>query len=298
MIEVPRLAGEVGRHFRLANVVRPGHERCAVQKHIRLGWWRFSSGLMISLQMSPHPSPREPLPACSKIERAVLLRLTRVGLPVGTKILDAPCGAGALAASLAAAGFETWGADVQADAQAVLRERFRSADLNSRLPWPDASFEVAVSVEGIEHLENRFNFLREMRRLLRPEGLLVITTPNIVSLRSRLRFFGSGFYHRDSRPLNETQRNPLHHIGLVPFADLRYALHTSGFRLVETAHTHSKPISYAYAVYVPWMWLYTWIAFRKEKDPEQRKRNLEIRAALFSRPLLFGENLMLLARRV
>ena len=225
-------------------------------------------------------------------------RLTRLGLPAGTKILDAPCGAGALAASLAGTGFETWGADVQADARTVLGERFRPADLNARLPWPDPSFDVAVSVEGIEHLENRFNFLREMHRLLRPKGMLLVTTPNIVSLRSRARFFGSGFYHRDPRPLQESARHPLHHVGLSTFPDLRSALHTSGFRPIETACTHSKPISYAYAVFGPWMWLYTRLAFRKEKDPDQRKRNREVRAALFPLPLLFGENLMLLAKRV
>jgi len=227
----------------------------------------------------------------------VLRRLTRFGLPAGAKILDAPCGAGALVASLNAVGFEAWGADLQPEAQAVLGERFRCGDLNSQLPWPDASFDVVVSVEGIEHLENRFGFLREVHRLLRPGGLLVITTPNIVSLRSRVRFFGSGFYHGDPRPLNEAARHLLHHIGLITFADLRYHLHTSGFRLIETGHTHCKPISYLYAVYVPWMWLYTRIAFRKEKDPEQKKRNREIRATLFSHSLLFGENVLLLAKR-
>jgi len=45
------------------------------------------------------------------------------------------------------------------------------------------------------------------------------------------------------------------------------------------------------------MWLYTRIAFRKEKDPEQKKRNREIRATLFSHSLLFGENVLLLAKR-
>jgi hypothetical protein len=45
------------------------------------------------------------------------------------------------------------------------------------------------------------------------------------------------------------------------------------------------------------MWLYTLIAFRKEKDPAQRVRNKEIRAALLSPSLLFGENLLLVARK-
>ena len=83
---------------------------------------------------------------------------------------------------------------------------------------------------------------------------MILTTPNIVSVRSRVRFFGSGFYHRDSRPLRETERNPFHHIALGTLADLRYALHTSGFRLTSVSHTHIKPVSYLYGWLAPWMW--------------------------------------------
>jgi hypothetical protein len=121
--------------------------------------------------------------------------------------------------------------------------------------------------------------------------------PNIVGLRSRVRFFGSGFYHRDSRPLRETERNPFHHIALGTLADLRYALHTSGFRLASVGHTHIRPISFLYAWLVPWMWLYTAMAFRKEKDDVQRRANREVRSALFSKSVLFGENLLLIANR-
>jgi hypothetical protein len=46
------------------------------------------------------------------------------------------------------------------------------------------------------------------------------------------------------------------------------------------------------------MWLYTRIAFRKEKDPAQRRRNREIRKALFSPSLLFGENVMVITKKV
>jgi len=63
-------------------------------------------------------------------------------------------------------------------------------------------------------------------------------------------------------------------------------------------HTHIKPVSYLYAIYVPWMWLYTRLAFRKEKDPVQRQRNKEILATLLSPSILFGECLMLIAKKV
>jgi SAM-dependent methyltransferase len=236
-------------------------------------------------------------PAPSTIQSSVLRRTRALGLPAGTRMLDAPCGGGALAAALRADGFEVWGTDLDTEAAGLLDGRFRTADLNERLPWSDGSFDLVASVEGVEHLENPFSFLREIRRVLRPNGLLLLTTPNIVSLRSRTRFFFSGFYHRDRLPLPEAGRHPLHHIALRTFPELRYALHTSGFRLLEVGHTHSKPVSYLYFVFAPWMWLYTVTAFRREKDAVQRGHNRRIRASLFSPSLLFGENLMLLACR-
>ena len=136
-----------------------------------------------------------------------------------------------------------------------------------------------------------------MCRILKPSGLLILTTPNITALRSRVRFFGSGFFGRDALPLNETARHPLHHVGLATFPELRYKLHNSGFRLVEVRHTHIKPVSYLYAIYAPWMWLYTRVAFRKEKDDAQQERNKEILATLLSPSVLFGECLMLIARK-
>lgn len=236
-------------------------------------------------------------PSCSVIQQAVLAGIPALGLASGSRLLDAPCGSGALTLALGGAGFNALGADVESEAAAFLGDRFRKVDLNCPLPWDDGAFEAVLSVEGIEHLENPFSFLREAHRILKAGGILVLTTPNTVSVRSRVRFFGSGFYHRDRVPLNESSRHPLHHIGLRTFPELRYMLHTSGFHLRNVGHTHIKPVSLLYLGSVPWMWLYTLVAFRKEKDPLQRERNRAIRRALFSPSLLLGENLLLVATR-
>jgi len=70
-----------------------------------------------------------------------------------------------------------------------------------------------------------------------------------------------------------------------------------GFQLKERATRISNRSAISYSVYVPWIWLYTLLAFRREKDPKQRERNMEIRAALLCYSLLFGECLMLVARK-
>ena len=247
----------------------------------------------LTLELAP-----EPARDLTIVQRAVLQYLPALDLLPGARVLDAPCGdVAALTCALRKLGFDAVGADIDPQAAVHLGEGFVKTNLDASLPWPDESFQAVISTEGIEHLENHYSFLRELHRILKPGGALLLTTPNITALRSRVRFFGSGFFGRDARPLNEAARHPLHHIGLATFSELRYELHVSGFRLAAVRHTHIKPISYLYAIYAPWMWLYTLIAFRKEKDPAQRERNKEIRASLLSPSLLFGECLLLVARK-
>ena len=232
------------------------------------------------------------------IQQAVLNYLPSLALPSRARILDAPCGGtAALTRALNERGFAALGADIDPDAAMHIGSAFRKVNLDAGLPWPEESFNAVISTEGIEHLENHYSFLRQVHRILKPGGVLLLTTPNITALRSRVRFLGSGFFGRDARPLNETARHPLDHIGLATFPELRYELHVSGFRLSDVRHTHIKPVSYLYSIYVPWIWLYTLVAFRKEKDPAQQERNKQIRAALHSFSLLFGECLMLIARK-
>ncbi|MGC1686263.1 MAG: methyltransferase domain-containing protein [Candidatus Acidiferrales bacterium] len=238
---------------------------------------------------------------CSKIYDALVKRISDLDLAPNAKVLDAPCGDGEVAILLAKKGFEVSGVDIvdelSDEARAALGNRFRIADLTAQLPWPDVSFDLVVSVEGIEHLENAFAFVREMHRVCRPGGIFILTTPNTISIRSRVRFVGSGFYLSDPRPCDEASPHPLHHIGLRTFSELRYILQASGYQILDVKPTHVRPVSYAYAFLAPWMWLYTLIAFRKERNAGQRARNQEIRRAQASSALLFGENIMVVSRR-
>lgn len=61
------------------------------------------------------------------------------------------------------------------------------------LPYSGDSFDAVVAIEVVEHVEDQFAFLRELARVARPGGLVIVTTPNVLSLQSRLRTLVTGF---------------------------------------------------------------------------------------------------------
>src|SRR5579872_5517241 len=103
-------------------------------------------------------------PALSIIEQSVFDRLRRMRAPMGARVLDAPCGSGALVHALTGAGYEAYGTDVVPAAAGLLGERFLRGDLGGGIQAADASFDLVLSVEGIEHLENPHAFLVEIHR--------------------------------------------------------------------------------------------------------------------------------------
>ena len=100
-----------------------------------------------------------------------------------------------------------------------------------RLPYSDSSFDLVTCVETIEHLENFRALLREIYRVLKPAGVVIITTPNILNLRSRLRFLTFGFHSmfgplRVQRQENFDTRG---HISPTSWFYLGHALLQTGF---------------------------------------------------------------------
>jgi 2-polyprenyl-3-methyl-5-hydroxy-6-metoxy-1,4-benzoquinol methylase len=102
-------------------------------------------------------------------------------------LVDIGCGTGKLRDSVAALTREYIGCDVVRYGSLPADIPFVEADLN-HAPYPiaDASADVVTCVETIEHLENPRLVVRELVRIARPGGLVIVTTPNVLSLLSKL----------------------------------------------------------------------------------------------------------------
>ena len=105
------------------------------------------------------------------------------GYTAGKRVLDVACGCGYGTALLARrAGVRATGLDINQEAVAWARHHFgREADFETvdRAPWPlaDASFDLVVSIETLEHVPRPEEFLAEVHRVLSPQGTLILSTP-------------------------------------------------------------------------------------------------------------------------
>jgi len=137
------------------------------------------------------------------------------GFPRGT-VLDAPAGEGALSAALRDLGFQVTACDI-AEGFLVEGIPFRRLDLDDPLPFPDAGFDYVACVEGIEHVENPYRLVRDFARILRPGGAIVLSTPNVLGIRSRIRFFLAS-HHRRFKEIG-----PGGHLTPLSYRELAYA---------------------------------------------------------------------------
>lgn len=150
--------------------------------------------------------------------------LFRQAIGTGKRVLDLGCRSGALTRHLLE-GNEVVGLDVDRAALAKAAElgiEPVAADVEEPLPFPDGSFDAVVAGELLEHLRFPDALVAEIRRVLRPRGVLVGSVPNAFRVQSRLRFL-----------LGKQPEEDPTHLHLFSPADVRALL--AGFRDVRLA---------------------------------------------------------------
>ena len=108
-------------------------------------------------------------------------------------------------------------------------------NLKKELPYQDSMFDIVTATEVIEHLEDFRAILREMYRVLKPGGICILSTPNILNINSRLRNLWFGFADlMGPLPINNRKIESCSgHISPVSIFYLMHALHESNFQQLD-----------------------------------------------------------------
>jgi ubiquinone/menaquinone biosynthesis C-methylase UbiE len=102
----------------------------------------------------------------------------------GCRVLDAGCGTGYGSAELAQSATEVSGLDISEEAIEFARANYPIPNLRfvvsscGGMPFPNHAFDLIVAFEVIEHLADHRPFLHECARVLTPEGVFIVSSPN------------------------------------------------------------------------------------------------------------------------
>jgi SAM-dependent methyltransferase len=212
------------------------------------------------------------MPTQRIIDQTVNLLSSLAGWP-SLRILDLSCGEGQLLQALHPKGCRVEGTHYRQEDYIVRRPAsilkdiplHQNVDLTRPLPFNEEEFDVVIATEVMEHLPNHSFFLAEAARIIKPQGHLILTTPNIHSLPSRLQFFLTGQHelrgarlgwHVPAADLYTTHHNPVY------FPVLHALFYHHHMRWIRTRFTTCNPAAFLLLPIVPLIWMATAIEMR------------------------------------
>jgi ubiquinone/menaquinone biosynthesis C-methylase UbiE len=166
------------------------------------------------------------------------------GRPIGPGdyVLEVGCGTAALGAAIAAHGASVVASDLSLRWLVLAGKRLggnAASDVElvacaaEALPFPDASLDLVAAADVVEHVESPERFVHECSRVLRPGGLLFLTTPNRYSLglEPHVRLWGVGYLPRGAaeRYVSAARGVSYDHVHLLSARTLRRRLEDAGF---------------------------------------------------------------------
>ena len=210
-------------------------------------------------------------------------------------LLDVPAGTGALALRLKEKGFSVSCCDINPSLFSVEGIEIRRGDLNQSLPYGPESFDFITCLEGMEHLENPFNAIREFSRILKGGGKLFLSLPNYLNIERRLRFLITGLFSKVPSParFGKERFDNLWMLHLVPltYPILKLVLEHHGYRILSVGKDREKkrmkwllPIVWGIRLYC-----FFW--------PKRKREDYHLEETLSPALMMGGNTLILVARK-
>lgn len=226
----------------------------------------------------------------------------------GKVVIDIPAGKGYMSGIL-----KQHGADVRS--YDLFTEFFKAeglqcayADLMEPLPIESDSADIILCQEGLEHMPNQLFVLREFNRILKKDGRLIITVPNISHLRAKLSYFLTESDLVKRMPPNELDalwfansgKSYFGHIFLIGIQKLRMLAVASGFSIKKIHKVKASTSSLMLGVFYPLIivanfYVYFANIFKKDGIPQELKKKVygEIVRLNIHPAILFGRHLFL-----
>ena len=241
----------------------------------------------------------------SAIHHATLAAITRAAPPgLSGNHLDVGSGTGELLRLVGARySLRPFACDYTDRFMETPEQKVTLVDLDrANLPFENDRFALVTCLEVIEHLENFRALTRDVFRVLRPGGIAVFSTPNVLNLRSRFRYFSSGFYNLfGPLALDDSHRHSARgHVTPVNWFYLGHALASTGFTdLRVSVDKYQRRSFLAFALLLAPIRLSNAAVYRRDKKTygTVNESNAWMVQMMNSRDLLLGRTLIVSAAK-
>ncbi|MEJ0033020.1 MAG: methyltransferase domain-containing protein [Bacteroidota bacterium] len=205
----------------------------------------------------------------------------------GKKVIDLSAGSGYIINEFYKAGADVELFDLFPDQNTYCPIACKFIDLQK--PFPVLSADIVLLGETIEHLPNQYFFFSEVSKILKPNGVLILTTPNSSSLRSRFSQFLMESEHYSTPAPNETDAftkwsgsnegyfSKLFISGLLR---LRTLAAVSGLKIKKVHHTKGSSTSYLLMIFYPVLYYFSRKNLKKQLKAD--KKNEPVYREIFS----------------
>lgn len=222
------------------------------------------------------------------------------------KIIDFPAGNGITSRLIREVGGEAIPFDLFPEYFQIDGLNCQRANILEGLPMPDKSVDGLICQEGMEHFSDQLHALKQFNKVLKSNGILLITVPNYSNIQSRLSYFLMESERFNSiMPPNEldsiwmsdqdvTNEVYYGHIFLIGFQKLRVLAKLSGFKVKAIHKTKTKSTSlFLLPFYYPFIVLSNFITYRKNLR-KNKNYSIERKKEVYGEVFKYGINLNVL----
>ena len=177
------------------------------------------------------------------------------GIEPPARILDVGAGHGAFTKVLYEMGYQVEACDLFPEIFHYDQVECKKVDITQEFPYESDRFDAVIAVEVLEHILDHENFFGEVQRILKPKGAFFASTPNILSLKSRMRFLLRGFYY-SFKPLELENYDGLQHVVSRTLDQFNYIAIKHGFKAAQVGIDRKQSTSqWLLILLYPFIWL-------------------------------------------
>lgn len=211
------------------------------------------------------------------------------------KILDVPCGEGALASKIKLLGFDIHCCDIDTKLFRLDDIEIKEGNLNEVLPYSNELFDYIICVAGLHRIHRLGHAINEFYRLLVPGGELIVSFPNYANFEHRLKFLFTGSLSKSVNRMvfhqHFSEHPDAHFRHLLLYPQLYFALESVGFETLGVFGDKFKRKSLFLSPFIFFIMTLGFLA------PNEIKTKYRLRETTSTTMLLGGNNLIVTAKR-